>query len=169
MVEVKIKKLEAGADMPQQMSKGAACFDLVVNDVEFTNKDYNKVILKFGISVEIPEGYKLVIVPRSSFTHKGWVMANTPGQVDSDYRGELMVRMEAIPTGVELYEVPAPLDFPERPDITKVRLTYDDCPYFDGDKAFQAYIEKVEKCSFVEVKELTATERGEGGFGSTGK
>lgn len=84
-MEIKIKKVHPKAVIPHFMSKGAACFDLTVTEVVEYNSygDSNKVLIKFGISSEIPEGYKMVILPRSSFTHKGWVMANTPGQVDS--------------------------------------------------------------------------------------
>lgn len=74
-----------------------------------------------------------------------------------DYRGEWMTKIEAIPTGVITNHITGTVD-----------LTYEDCPFKEGDRAFQAYLEKVEQCSFVEVRELAESERGSGGFGSTG-
>lgn len=165
MITLKIKKLHPNAVIPKYANNHAACFDLTVTEIEYI--PYGKAIIKFGIAVEVPEGYKLVIVPRSSFTHKGYVMVNSPGQVDSDYRGELQMRIEAIPNDYqEGYNngVIGP-GYLHRPS----KILYPNLPFKVGDRAAQAYIEKVIQATFEEVEELSPTDRGENGFGSTGK
>lgn len=141
MIPIKIKRLHPDAVIPKYANKYAACFDLTVTSIEFPGD--GKAILKFGLAVEIPEGYKLVLLPRSSFTLKGWVQANSPGQIDCDYRGELQMRIEQM----------APSFF----------------PFKEGDRAAQAFVEKVLQAEFEEVEELAPSDRGVNGWGSTGK
>lgn len=152
MIEIKIKKLHPDAIIPSAGSLSAACFDVVATRIERIS--VNKVICYLGFATEIPEGYKGVIVPRSSFSHKGWVLGNHIGQIDSDYRGEWQMRFEAIPTGI--YR------------STSNILTYGDFPYKEGDRLGQIYFEKIQPITFTVVEDLTETERNEGGFGSTG-
>lgn len=137
------------AVIPEYKTSGAACFDLVATDIERVSA--GKVKIKFGIAVEIPEGYKMCIVPRSGRCLKGWVQINTPGQVDSDYRGELMWFLDGIPIGKNADS-----------------LYYEPLEIGVGQRCAQAWIEKVIKAEFEVVEELSETERGEGGFGSTG-
>lgn len=155
-VPIKFKRLHPKAQIPQYQSDGAACVDLVITEIDYI--DENKVTVKFGFSAEIPDGYKVVVQPRSSFTHKGWVMQNSPGQIDSDYRGEWMSKFEAIPTGIEL-----------RGLNNHPVLSYDVFPYKVGDRTIQASIEVNIHMKFKEVEDLSITLRGEGGFGSTNK
>jgi len=157
-VPLKFKELHPNAVIPQYGSHGAACVDLVVTEIEYIDED--KVELKFGFSAEIPDGYKVYLMPRSSFTHKGWVMQNSPGVIDSDYRGEWKVRFQAIPINVYL------------DDYGNPKLLYESCPYKVGDRAVQASLEVNIHMKFIKTKkdeELSITIRGEGGFGSTGK
>lgn len=79
---IKFKKLHEKAIIPQVMTEGAACFDLVATEIEY-NPERNKVKIHFGLACEFPKDYKLCIVPRSSFGHKSWFQANSPGQIDS--------------------------------------------------------------------------------------
>jgi dUTP pyrophosphatase len=128
--------------------------DLVATEIEYLEE--NKVIVKYGFSTEIPEGYKVFIMPRSSFTHKGWAMQNSPGVVDSDYRGEWMSKFEAIPVGlINGMNTIGP-------------LIYEDFPYKKGDRVAQCSIEVNIHMAFKEVQDLSETIRGTGGFGSTG-
>lgn len=157
MKKIKIKKLNPSAEVPFKGSKDAACYDLVATEVIQT--EVNKVTVKLGFATEIPVGFKAVIVPRSSFTQKGWVMQNSPGQIDSDYRGEWMIKFEAIPTNL-IYK----MDNHNRPS-----LNYADFPYEKEDRVAQTFIEKVEPIYWEEVEELKSSERDRGGFGSTGK
>ncbi len=97
-----------------------------------------------GIAVSIPEGYAGFVQPRSGLAAKhGIGVLNSPGLIDSHYRGEIKVILVNLDPG--------------RP--FEVRR---------GDKICQLVFQKVERAAFVEVEELDSTERGEGGFGSTG-
>ena len=147
MIKIKIKKLYLDTVLPKKGSNYACCYDVVANQIDFI--DDNKVIVKLGFSTDIPNNYKGVIVPRSSFTHKGWVMQNSPGQIDSDYRGEWMIKFEAL--------------------LDEWGETYPTFPYKKGDRVAQIFFEKVESIYWEEVKELNTTVRNNGGFGSTGK
>jgi dUTP pyrophosphatase len=156
-VPVKFKRLHEKAVIPQYQTEGAACVDLVVTGVNQIDED--KVELSFGFAAEISEGYKVFLMPRSSFTHKGWVMQNSPGVIDHDYRGEWKVRFQAIPIGVVHTD-----------QYGNIKLIYEEVPYKVGDRAVQASIEVNIHMRFREVKEeLGHTLRGEGGFGHTGK
>ncbi len=152
-MKIKFKRIHSDAVIPKFMTNGAACVDLVATQIMRNGK--NKVLVKFGFSTEIPEGWKICIAPRSSFTHTSWIMANSPGQVDSDYRGEWMVKFEAIPIGINAFATPS--------------LQYMEFPYSKGDRVAQAWIEPVHHMEFEEVEELSDTKRGIGGFGHTGK
>lgn len=152
-VTIKIKKLNENAVVPEYKTSGAACFDLVATEIERSGQGNKYAKIKFGIACEIPEGYKIEIEPRSSNCLKGWIQGNSPGQVDSDYRGELMWFLEAIPYDIK----------------NAVTLSYPELPYKVGERCAQAHIEEVIKGKFELVNELSETERGSGGFGSTGK
>jgi len=140
MLKVKVKKLNEAAEIPKYMTKGSACFDITITNIL---KDKNNILVETGLSFEIPDGYKLVIVPRSSFSNKNWVLANSPAQIDSDFRGEVILKFQPL-EGIATF------------------------PYKVGERIAQGYIEKVIKVDFEEVEELSSTDRGEGGFGSTG-
>lgn len=151
MQKIKIKKLHPNAVIPKRITLGAACSDVVATEVEINN---NLALVKLGFSTEIPEGYKMCVSPRSSFTQKGWVMQNSPGQIDSDYRGEWMIKFEA---------------FPACADYSREEgLIYPEFPYKAGDRVAQIWLEKIEDFEFEEVEELVESERADGSFGSTG-
>lgn len=149
-VPIKFQRLHDDAVIPKHATPGSACVDLVATDIEYVEE--NKVVVKYGFATEIPEGYKVFVMPRSSFTHKGWVMQNSPGVIDSDYRGEWMSKFEAIPVGVK-----------------DGILLYEDFPYKKGDRVAQCSIEVNIHMAYKEVKDLSQTIRSTGGFGSTGK
>lgn len=142
MLQVKFKKLNADAKLPIKGSEHAACFDVYATSVEL---DENRVVTYgLGFSTKIPEGWRGVVVPRSNISKHPWVLANSVGIIDSDYRGEWMVKFKCISNFIE------------------------SVPYGAGDRIAQIYFEKNTDVQFIEVKELDQTERGEGGFGSTG-
>lgn len=138
-MKIKIKKLHPLAKIPLKGTKEASCADVYATEIEHNN---DEITIKLGFSTEIPNGYKGVIVPRSSITKTTWIMQNSPAQIDSDYRGEWMIKLKNI-------------------DIT-------DSPYKVGDRVAQIFFEKIVDYEFEEVEELVETERGQGGFGSTG-
>ena len=165
MVEIKFKKLVPEAVIPSKGTEHAACFDLTCTRIKYVKNENgndlpNKAILYFGLACEIPVGYKMDIQPRSSFTLKGWVMANTPGKIDCDYRGELQMRVEAIPQDISV-KVSGNNVFS--------RLIYAPLPFKVGDRTCQAEIMPVVPVRLWEALELSETVRGEGGFGHTGK
>jgi dUTP pyrophosphatase len=142
-MKVKIKKLHENAVIPKYATAGSACFDLTavsMNVVE--DKGYGYVEYDTGLAFEIPEGYLGEIYPRSSISKTGMILANSVGIVDCDYRGSVTVRFKYI-KGADMYKV--------------------------GDRCCQMMIVRGEPAVFEEVTELSETDRGNGGYGSTGK
>ena len=137
-MQVKIKKLNPNAIIPTYAKGGDAGMDLVITDIKGENK-YD-ITYGFGISMEIPEGFMGLIFPRSSIRKTDLVLSNSVGVIDSGYRGEIQVTFKK--TGLNKYEI--------------------------GDRGAQIIIIPHPPIEFEEVNELSNTERGEGGFGSTG-
>ena len=139
-LKIKFKKLNSNAVMPRQGTNGAAGFDLTAVSLKTT-----ETTLKYdtGIAVEIPPGYVGLAFPRSSICKTGLSLANSVGVIDSDYRGSISF---VFYKGAELIE-----------------------PYSYGDRIGQLVIVPIPEVEFVEAEELSETERGEGGYGSTGK
>lgn len=157
-VKIKFKRLHPLAQIPKKATQLAGGWDVTVTELIY--KGPNKIYCKLGFALKIPEGYKLNIVPRSSFTKYNWVMNNSPGLGDADYLDEYQIRFTAIPTWME-----ANLDLNEQPI-----LTYDVFPYGIGDRIGQIYLSKVEDTDFIEVEEFEEVISNRiGGFGSTGK
>lgn len=140
-MKVKIKKVHANAVIPSYAKEGDAGMDLTVTTI---NDEAYQVTYGFGISVEIPEGHVGLVFPRSSIRKTDLVLSNSVGVIDSGYRGELMAVFKKLAGTVS----------------TK---------YYVGERAAQLVIIPYPKIEFEEVKELSDTERGAGGFGSTGK
>ena len=143
MTKVRIY-VKPGATVPSPQTKGAAAFDLhAAQEIYIGPK--GTAIVPTGLFVEVPQMWQLNIYSRSGLASKGIIVANSPGIVDSDYRGEV---------GVILYNSSA-MVFHAKP----------------GDRIAQAQINPVYPVTFEpveELAELTVTERGAGGFGSTG-
>lgn len=145
-MKVKIKKVHEDAVMPTYATDGAACFDLYAAAIKDTIKDTinNTVIYDTGLQFEIPQGAVMMIYSRSGHGFKkGIHLANCVGVIDSDYRGNVMVKMESTQTHTS--------GFPA-------------C----GERIAQAMIIPVQRNEFEFVDELSDTERADGGFGSTG-
>lgn len=145
LLKIKFKKKDEQSKLPVKGSAHAACYDVFVHSLKF---DYpsNKMTIGFGFSTEIPVGYKGVVVPRSSISKTNWMLANSIGIIDADYRGEWMMVLKCLKD-----------------------MNEESIPYVIGDRCGQIYFEKVEDWEIEEVDDLSDTERGEGGFGSTGK
>ena len=142
-LKINFKKLNEHTKLPTKGSLDAACFDVYAASVKIERP--NKMIVGLGFATEIPKGYKGVIVPRSGLSKQNWVLANSIGIIDSDYRGEWMVVFRCLG-----------------------EMIYQPLPFGVGDRCAQIYFEKILDVAFVETEELSDTERGEGGFGSTG-
>ena len=143
MLQVKFKKISGNTKLPFKGSLDAACSDVYAHAITFEN---DKMVIGLGFKTEIPKGYKGIIVPRSNLTKHPWMMNNSMGIIDADYRGEW--KMILTPLNGDL--------------ITNA------LPYGTGDRVGQIYFEAVTPVEFIEVDELSETERGTGGFGSTG-
>lgn len=145
MVEIKIIN-ESGNSMPRYETSGSAGMDLRawLPDGSVTLSPLERKLIHTGIRLEIPEGYECQIRPRSGLALKhGVTVLNSPGTIDSDYRGEI---------GVIL-----------------VNLSSQPFTILSGERICQMVFAKVEDALLTEVKILSDTERGDGGFGHTGR
>lgn len=143
MVNVKIKRLVAHAEIPEYGRQGDAGLDLVATDV-CHDRDYDFIEFGTGIAVEIPPGYVGLLFPRSSISKTPHQLANSVGVVDSNYRGEIKLRFK-----------------------TKEGREYQE--YSVGDKIGQLIIIPYPTIVLQEVEQLSDTNRGSAGFGSSGK
>ncbi len=146
-VPVKVKKLDPRATIPQYHTEGAVAFDMhaIVDEGQVIRVPaHSQKNLSTGLAMAIPKGYELRVSPRSGQSFKNQIsIRNSPGIVDSDYRGEIKVS----------FVNNADTDFIINP----------------GDRICQVKLSLAPRAVFEEVEELDETERGEGGFGSTGR
>lgn len=143
---LKVKVINKGSQpLPEYATAQSAGMDLRANiDSPILLKTLDRKLIPTGLHIALPEGYEAQIRPRSGLAIKhGITCLNTPGTIDSDYRGDV---------GVEL-----------------VNLSRYDYVVQPGERIAQMVINKFEKIEFELVDELDETERGEGGFGHTGK
>lgn len=147
-MKLKVKKLHPDAIIPKYATEGSACFDLhaIIDITENKLVEYSKpVSFGTGLAFEIPVGYVMEVYSRSGHGFNSHTrLANCVGIIDSDYRGEVQVKLVN--------------DILHTPLLVK-----------RGDRIAQAKITKLEQATFEEVDELSSTERGIGGFGSTGQ
>lgn len=131
--------------LPEYKTKFSAGMDIRANIGEvITMKPLERRLVPTGLYMEIPEGYEAQIRPRSGLAlNEGLGVLNSPGTIDADYRGEI--------------------------GIIVINLSNAVVTIKDGDRICQMIINKVEQPELIEVKELNDTERGDGGFGHTGK
>lgn len=140
-VPVKIKILREGVVEPRYAHEGDAGFDLIAPDNHFIPCGTTKMV-PLGYALEIPNGYEVQIRPRSGWTLQwGSYVANSPGTVDSSYRGEVCVLVQAERCSIQIRK---------------------------GDKIAQGVLNEVPRAQFILSQELEATERNGSGFGSTG-
>jgi len=144
MIEILIQRLPHGTDLPlpSRATSGSAGFDIASAEQGILEPGARRLFAT-GFAVAIPEGYEIQIRPRSGLALKhGVTLPNTPATIDSDYRGELKVAL--VNLGQEAYEVTR------------------------GMRIAQIVVGRVEPAEFRTVENLPRTERGAGGFGSTG-
>ena len=145
MIKVLIKKLNPKAELPKYKTEGSSGLDLMaLIEKPITIKPKNSALIPTGLSIAIPEDTEVQIRPRSGLAAKSGIsVLNTPGTIDSDYRGEIKIIL--FNHGKEEFTVN------------------------NNDRIAQMILMPVLKADFEEVKELPKTIRGSGGFGSTGK
>jgi len=142
-MQVKIKNTSQH-ELPKYETSASAGVDLRANlEMAITLKPLERVLVKTGLFLEIPEGFEAQVRPRSGLAlKKGITVLNSPGTVDADYRGEV---------GVIL-----------------INLSNEEFVIENGERIAQLVFAKVEQANWVNVEILSETARGEGGFGSTG-
>lgn len=145
MVKVLIKKLNPKAELPSYKTSGSSGMDLMaLIDDTLTIKPNQSVLVPTGLSIAIPDDTEVQIRPRSGLAAKSNIsVLNTPGTIDSDYRGELKIIL--------------------------INHGKEDFLINNGDRIAQMILMPVLKIEFEEVEDLPETIRGSGGFGSTGK
>ena len=138
-MKVKIKRLHEKSIIPKYAHDGDAGLDLTVTTMEQIDREHIKY--GFGLAFEIPKGYVGLLFPRSSCYKQRQLMSNSVGVLDSSYRGE----------------------------VSAVMIGTSNTSYKVGDRAVQLIVMPYPQIDLIEVNELEKTERGQGGFGSTGK
>ena len=144
MTKIKIKKLSNEVLTPKYETPGSSGMDIAayINEDIIINSG-DKALIPTGFSLSIPQGYEVQIRPRSGLAiKKGITILNTPGTIDSDYRGEVKVVL--------------------------INLSKDKFTVQNGERIAQMVVCPIIQVSIEEVKELSETNRGIGGFGSTG-
>lgn len=154
-MQVKIKKLNPNAVIPKYAKPGDAGMDLVATSIISDTPE--QITYGMGVALEIPEGFVGLIFPRSSIRKTGLQQSNSVGVCDSGYRGELQATFNKVFGSERMY------------DEMKVKEVQPNEYYKVGDRIAQIMIIPYPPIEFVEVDELSNTERGEDGFGSTGK
>lgn len=152
---VKIKKLVPKAVMPKKAHSTDAGYDLVA--VSRSVDESGAVVYGTGLAMEIPEGYVGLVFPRSSVVKKDLVLSNCVGVIDSGYRGEVMAKFK--PSLRMIYT--GQVSGTEWPLVSEI--------YEVGDRIAQLVVMKLPDVQLIESDELSESERGEGGYGSSGK
>lgn len=139
-IEVGVKKLFEDSVVPSYAKNGDAGLDLTINNIK--EKTDNLITYGFGVAFEIPVGYVGLVYPRSSIRNKDLLLTNSVGVIDSGYRGEVMASFSLTNDKKRIYEI--------------------------GERGAQLVIMPYPNIQMVEKNTLNETERGEGGYGSTG-
>lgn len=150
-MRVNVKRIHPDAKLPTYATDGSGCFDLYAHRLGggFNTKqiadEYAPIVCGTGLAFEVPDGHVMLVFSRSGhgFNHNTR-LANCVGVIDSDYRGEVKVK------------------------LTCDSNDCDDLVIGQGDRVAQALILPVERIEFVDVPQLSTTDRSAGGFGSTG-
>ena len=139
-IKIKLKKMNPNAVMPTYAKQGDAAMDLYA--AEIIKDGWGNYVYLTGIALEIPPGYVGLLFPRSSVSKTCLSLANSVGVVDSGYRGEIMLKYRNTGEANSFYKT--------------------------GDRVGQLIVMPYPQIELIEVEELSTTERGDGGFGSSG-
>ena len=154
-MKVRIKKLNELAVIPTYAKDGDAGMDVIATSI--ISDTPTQITYGLGIALEIPKGFVGLVFPRSSIRKTGLQLSNSVGVIDSGYRGELQATFNKLFGGEAMY------------DEMKVNEIQPNDFYKVGDRVAQIMIIPHPPIEFDEADELSDTERGDGGFGSTGK
>ena len=162
-MEVKIKKLVPEAVIPTYAKSGDTGMDIICTSVEYDAK-MDCYIYHTGLAFEVPSGYGLFMFARSSNRKKDVYLPNGVGILDSGYRGEMLFCYKDRNSAYTKTAVKGIMD-----EVTISLNALEYAPYKVGDKIGQIVIMPYPQINFVEADTLSDSERGEGGFGSTGE
>lgn len=151
-MKVRIKLLYEDSLMPTKAHANDAGFDLYAHSHELD--DFGNIVYHTGIAIEIPKGHVGLLFPRSSNAKKDLLLSNSVGVVDSDYRGEVMFKFKGSVRVADINDEEADEWYPEL--------------YGDGDRIGQMIIMPYPEIELEESDTLSQTERGTGGYGSSG-
>ena len=154
-MKVKIQKISPLAKIPSYAKEGDAGMDVIATSI--ISDTPTQITYGLGIALEIPNGFVGLVFPRSSIRKTGLQLSNSVGVIDSGYRGELQATFNKLFGGEGMY------------DEMKVNQMQPNDYYKIGDRVAQIMIIPFPPIEFEQVTQLSETERGEGGFGSTGK
>jgi len=143
VVQVRRLPHHAGLPLPTRQTGGSAGYDVCSAEPDFVLAPLERHLVRTGLALALPVGYEAQVRPRSGLAVKhGVTLPNAPATIDADYRGELLIAL------INLGPAPVPVQ--------------------RGMRIAQLVFQRVEQVELVEVVELPASERGQGGFGSTG-
>jgi dUTP pyrophosphatase len=154
-MKVKIQKISPLAKIPTYAKDGDAGMDVIATSIISDTPE--QITYGLGIALEIPKGFVGLVFPRSSIRKTGLQLSNSVGVIDSGYRGELQATFNKVFGGEGMY------------DEMKVNQMQPNDYYKIGDRVAQIMIIPFPPIEFEQVTQLSETERGDGGFGSTGK
>lgn len=161
-MQIKVKLLNENATLPKYAHYGTDMgADITCTSVEY-QEDKDRFVYHTGLAFEVPKGFGMLIFPRSSNTKTDAYLANSVGVLDSGYRGELMFIFKLRDS---LRPILNGIDEEHRNEF----IINNYAPYQVGDRVGQIIIIPYPIIEYVESEELSDTDRGTGGFGSTGK
>jgi dUTP pyrophosphatase len=141
-ITIKFKRLHTYAELPKYATGGSACCDAILPTTYPALEPGEIRVVPLGFAVQLPDGWELQVRPRSGLASRGIVVANSPGCIDADYRGEV---------GVILMNMSGAIQ-----------------PLLAGDRICQLKVAEAHKIQWEIVDEIDCTERGDGSYGSTG-
>ena len=153
-MKVKIKKLHKDSILPTRAHATDAGYDLYAHSKSYD--DDGNVVYGSGVAMEIPQGYVGLVFPRSSNAKKDLILSNSVGVIDSGFRGEISFKFK-------------PCAMYDKYMLTWLKDVSESRLYEIGDRIGQIIIMPYPEIEFVEVDELSDSERGDGGYGSSGK
>lgn len=166
IMEVNIKKLCDDAVIPSYAKPGDAGMDLTATSIEYDK--FGNIVYHTGIAVEIPEGFVGLVFPRSSNAKTELYLTNSVGVIDSGYRGEITLKYKTrntFPRLLSIFKILLGIG----DNVRTINFASKETTPKVGDRVGQLIIMPYPSIKFIEAAELSTTERGNGGYGSTGK
>ena len=166
-MKVKIKKLHPDAVIPKYAHKGDAGLDLVATSMKYD--EHGNIVYGTGLAIEIPETFVGLVFPRSSNCKTNLYLTNSVGVIDSGYRGEIMFKYKCSHNVISWLNWLWQRKVLRRKEVNIKPVSITQNAYKVGDRVGQLILVKYPELQLREVEELSDTDRGNKGYGSTGK